>query len=144
MSLEDYNYYGDYRVQARERGKWYSRIVNRDFVEAEVFDSETGDTETREVRVKREVCPTCGGIGTHTNPSVDCGGISGSEFDDDPEFAREYFRGTLDVPCYECNGERVILRPCDSETEFIEYLDELERGLEESLAISLAERRMGC
>jgi len=54
------------------------------------------------------VCGLCDGKGRHVNPSIDCGGISGEEFDADPEFAECYMRGDYDVTCSECNGRRVV------------------------------------
>jgi|9_EtaG_2_1085328.scaffolds.fasta_scaffold00002_53 hypothetical protein len=70
------------------------------------------DMEDREYRpfrkmvlpVKRVPCETCGGKGTHVNPSVDAGGISSREFDEDPGFRDNYFSGVFDVRCYSCNG----------------------------------------
>jgi hypothetical protein len=58
---------------------------------------------------KFEVCETCGGHGTHVNPSIDAHGISADEFAEDPDFAEDYFAGRYDVPCVECNGRNVAL-----------------------------------
>lgn len=58
---------------------------------------------------KFEVCPTCNGRGTHTNPSIDCGGITASEWAEwDPEEQDYYMSGGYDVTCSHCNGKRVI------------------------------------
>lgn len=54
------------------------------------------------------VCDTCGGKGSHVNPSIDAHGITQEEFDEDPEFRENYFSGAYDVPCYECHGKRVV------------------------------------
>lgn len=71
-----------------------------------------GDCETEIVIVaKFDVCPRCSGSGTHVNPAVDGNGISREDFDQDPDFEREYIAGTYDVPCYQCNGKRVVLVP---------------------------------
>ena len=56
---------------------------------------------------KFEVCGTCDGRGTHVNPSIDAGGITQQEFDDDPQFRADYFGGAYDVKCAECHGQRV-------------------------------------
>lgn len=61
-----------------------------------------------EVPFKYDVCPLCEGRGTHTNPSIDCGGLSVEDFAEDPDFAEEYLGGKYDVPCYECHGKRVV------------------------------------
>lgn len=54
------------------------------------------------------VCDTCSGRGQHVNPSIDCGGISGEDFDADPDFAEAYMGGAYDVTCGECQGRRVV------------------------------------
>ena len=99
-----------------------------------------------------EVCGRCGGEGSHTNPSIDGNGITGSEMNelchDDPEFRVNYFSGMYDVSCEECDGLRVV-RVIDWE-RFEEKMPELAqqylRDLEEEAAWhreSEAERRMG-
>lgn len=55
-----------------------------------------------------EVCPRCDGVGSHVNPSIDGNGLTAEDFAEDPDFADEYMRGTYDVPCTECHGERVV------------------------------------
>lgn len=55
-----------------------------------------------------QVCSRCRGEGTHVNPSIDGNGLIAEDFADDPDFAEEYSRGTYDVPCSECHGERVV------------------------------------
>lgn len=54
---------------------------------------------------KRVVCPRCDGSGVHDHPSFS-NGVSGL---DDPDFAKEYFRGTYDVRCEECDGKNIVL-----------------------------------
>lgn len=53
-------------------------------------------------------CPTCDGRGHHVNPSIDAGGLTRSDFDEDPDFEEGYFGGRYDVTCYECRGRRVV------------------------------------
>lgn len=55
-----------------------------------------------------QVCSRCRGEGTHVNPSIDGHGLTAEDFAEDPDFAEEYMRGTYDVPCSECGGERVV------------------------------------
>lgn len=54
------------------------------------------------------VCPTCGGKGTHVNPSIDSHGLSSDDFYSDPDFEEAYFNGYYDVTCYRCNGRNVV------------------------------------
>jgi hypothetical protein len=53
-------------------------------------------------------CPRCGGEGKHVNPSVDGHGLSREDFDEDPDFAENYFAGVYDVTCERCRGLRVV------------------------------------
>lgn len=58
---------------------------------------------------KFAICPTCQGRGTHTNPNIDCGGITSSEWAEwGPEEQDHYMSGVYDVACSQCNGEKVI------------------------------------
>ena len=54
-----------------------------------------------------EVCSVCQGEGTHVNPSIDCDGLTHEDFDADPEFQDNYFRGDYDITCNNCGGKRV-------------------------------------
>lgn len=84
------------------------RLVHRDLDQPRIHE----DAEDRVYVPYRMVvfpctmaeCPTCRGRGRHVNPSVDCMGISSSEFQRDPDFAEAYFSGVYDVTCYECEG----------------------------------------
>jgi hypothetical protein len=57
---------------------------------------------------KFEVCPTCKGRGKHVNRNIDGNGLTREDFDEDPDFEEAYFRGDYDVPCEQCDGNRVI------------------------------------
>lgn len=50
------------------------------------------------------ICTLCHGDGTHVNPSIDAGGLSREDFDNDPDFAESYMRGDYDVTCARCGG----------------------------------------
>jgi len=53
---------------------------------------------------KWAICNVCDGNGVHVNPSIDCGGLTQDDFDQDPEFAESYFSGRYDQTCSGCNG----------------------------------------
>lgn len=151
MNLDDRNYYNDHRVQAGERAKWYKSIDARRMVAivlVNYVDEQDGlETEEEcEVPFKFEVCPTCDGKGTHTNPSVDSGGITGSEWAEwDDEDRESYMEGTYDVQCYECRGQRVTPE-MDRERvdpKILEHMDRAAREEAEFRAIERAERMMG-
>ena len=89
--------------------KWYEKVLNRNTVL--VVDPETD--ELFEVEVKNEVCPRCDGEGQYVDPNIDSHGLTRDDFDADSDFERDYFRGTYDVPCVECNGSRVVKVPTE-------------------------------
>ena len=110
----------------------------------------TEDEDGNEVRIELpthwEVCPVCDGEGKHVNPSIDCGGISGDQFDDDPEFWESYQAGVFDVVCYHCEGLRVV-RAVDWDRltdEQRRLLEEQEQADAEYEAERRAEFIMGC
>lgn len=85
------------------------------------------------------VCDRCNGTGVHDNQAFS-NGISSEDFNEDPDFREQYMRGDYDVPCTECDGNRVVSAP-DRERLNAEQLTALEshyRGLAEAAA----ERRM--
>ena len=68
-----------------------------------------GGSATVQCETKFVICPTCNGRGTHTNPNIDCGGITASEWAEwGPEEQDRYMSGGYDVTCSHCNGEKVI------------------------------------
>ena len=68
-----------------------------------------GGSATVQCETKYEICPTCNGRGTHTNPNIDCGGITASEWAEwGPEEQDHYMSGGYDVTCYTCHGEKVV------------------------------------
>lgn len=69
--------------------------------------NEDGEEFEIELRAHYEVCDLCEGKGSHVNPSIDAGGISGDTFRDDPDFFEEYTSGVYDVTCHQCKGKRV-------------------------------------
>ena len=60
-----------------------------------------------EVPIVFEVCPECGGSGTHCNRNIDGNGLTAEDFAEDPDFAEDYFAGNYDVICEMCDGLRV-------------------------------------
>lgn len=93
-----------------------------------------------------EVCGRCHGKGTHVNPSIDGNGITSDEMDElGPEFLEDYLGGVYDVPCEECEGERVVLVPDEdrcSPAQLKAYRDHLREEYEYRAEVA-AERRMG-
>ena len=93
-----------------------------------------------------EVCPVCGGKGTHVNPSIDAGGLTGEDFAEDPDFAEGYFSGMYDQTCNYCGG-RTTVPAVDEDrltSEQREALEAQDRADAEIHAERMMEIRMGC
>lgn len=114
----------DHRDVAGLRGAWYKRLDERRMtavVEVLCTVEDVGEdahgycTEEITVRFEWGVCPTCGGRGSHTNPSIDAQGLSAEDFLADPDFAMDYLSGKYDVACNECGGQRVVPVPADDD-----------------------------
>lgn len=54
------------------------------------------------------ICPGCRGEGTCVNPNIDAHGLTREDFDEDPDFADDYFSGRYDVSCGACGGSGKI------------------------------------
>ena len=114
------------------------------------FEDHEGVHRRIEHPAHNEVCGLCAGKGSHVNPSIDAEGISSEEFDEDPGFREDYFRGVYDVSCYECGGKRVVAkalrdprRLTPRQVENLAFVDDLAEDLSEMYAVMAAERRMG-
>ena len=95
---------------------WLRRTFPSDFHSIPSFESlMASHEELKEVgeslsmprvvaHTKWAICNVCDGNGTHVNPSIDCGGLTQDDFDQDPEFAESYFSGRYDQTCSGCNG----------------------------------------
>lgn len=143
--IDDTNFYNDHRVRAKETGKWYKSINEKRMVAIVSIEIEPYVEEDTEVPFKYEVCPTCNGKGTHVNPSIDCNGLTREDFDEDPDFAEDYFKGIYNVPCYECGGRRVVPEMDLPENDPIAI--KINKSIQEELeyqAICAAERAAGC
>lgn len=133
------------------------RPVYEKFDEARL-DPEAEDRPYRPFRVvafpcKMAACTTCDGTGRHVNPSIDAGGLTQSDFDDDPGFREEYFSGMYDVTCYACDGAKSwpvvdveALHPDELPLyqKFVEWREGIEREEAAYAAERRAEIRMGC
>lgn len=89
--------------------------------------TDEGDEVELTIRSHKEVCPRCHGNGSHVNPAVDGNGITWEQMDElGPEFLEDYLRGLYDVPCQECDGQRVVDVPDESDPNFAIYMADLE------------------
>lgn len=93
--------------------KWWSEFDKRRMMVLPKWADNDEDLDAVEekdwIPVKYELCETCRGKGTVVNPNIDRQGLSREDFDEDPDFAEDYFSGAYDIACNECNGERVAL-----------------------------------
>ncbi len=147
--IEEQNYRNDYRVRALE-GRKMRIDLDRMVALIEIDDDDEPQPTPVRVPIKFEICGVCGGKGTHVNPSIDCGGLSREDFDDDPDFERDYFGGAYDVQCGGCGGKRVepmLDRDAALTAEqerAIKYFDDLCEDDAGYAAECEAERRAGC
>lgn len=107
--MDNWNYMNDPRTNASSAYKGYNPR-NRTLTIEWTDYNENGEEieESLTLPAHMEVCDLCRGTGSHANPSVDAGGISREDFDEDPDFEEEYFSGTYDVPCAQCVGKNVV------------------------------------
>lgn len=139
------NYYEDRRVRAQNR--WYTEFDEKKMVATVTLYNEEDHSESDEdIPVLFEVCPTCNGKGKHVNPSIDCNGLTAEDFAEDPDFAESYISGMYDVPCYGCDGRRVV-PVVDEERTPRDLLAKLHQKWQDEAdyrATVMAERRFGC
>jgi hypothetical protein len=109
-----------------------------------------GSQATVSCESRFEICNTCQGRGKHVNPSIDCNGITASEWADwDEEDQERYWTGGYDVACSQCKGERVI-QVLEYDTKNLLYnwccerLSEYYEGQYQSAQEYAWEKRMGC
>ena len=96
------------------------------------------------------ICHVCEGEGKHVNPSIDCGGISQSDWDEwDYDDREAYMSGAYDVTCQNCNGSgkvRVYAEAQDG--SLLQWCYQAHADAQEARWSDAAERaaelRMGC
>jgi hypothetical protein len=126
---------------------WENDARNCDADETPVLyftDAEGNDAE-KKLPTTWVVCDVCRGAGSHVNPSIDCGGLTCEDFDEDPDFAEAYMSGAYDQTCNRCRG-RTTVRAVDWDALSPEDAKAYEEQLDEDAryrGIEAAERRMG-
>ena len=101
-------------------------------------DYEEEEEVTLRLPTKFEVCDLCNGKGTTVNPSIDAGGLSQEDFEEDPDFEEEYFSGRYDITCPQCRGKRVVpvvsveSMSKDQKAVYDEYIKEKQEEAEEA------------
>lgn len=89
------------------------RVLNADLYRNSNFclyrtNPDTGAEYEDQLPLHWVVCPTCGGRGTHVNPSIDAGGLTGDDLYDDPDFFEDYRSGLYDQVCSTCHGRTTV------------------------------------
>lgn len=150
MCMSEANYDNDSRVIAGRRGDWFYSLDLKTMTAEVMVENPDPNIDLYEipvvVRVKYAVCGTCGGRGTHVDPSIDCNGLGRDDFDDDPDFREDYFSGRYDVECYGCQGQRVVI-VMDREKTAKDIIKLVDSKFDADAAYEAeirAERRMGC
>lgn len=154
-TIEDMSYWRDPRVIAAMTNDAY-RVVSANQSETTVRLFEEclerlieyehlpeGHDGTFKGQTKFEVCDTCSGSGKTVNPSIDAGGLSQEDFDEDPDFAESYFSGNYDIVCAGCKGEKVVPHIIFHDHRIGEAVREWQVDAAEEAASSAHERMMG-
>ena len=82
------------------------------FTHPALNDSETDEEQVFWLSGKMEVCPECGGTGSHVRRDIDDSAMVDSMREDgDDEGLEAYFGGAYDVRCTRCNGANVVFAP---------------------------------
>ena len=141
-----HNSHGDSRtINARYQREFDAGCDLKRMTFTFVRETENGEETSYTLPVKMEVCPTCKGRGTHTNPAIDAGGYCDDGDDCDEYGENRYFSGFYDMVCQTCHGRNVVAvidrHMADMDTLNVWY-KKCEDD-EEFEAISRAERRMG-
>lgn len=145
MNIENYNYYHDPRtIEGMVPREKIQETKNGVSILFETEDDD-GVITVHWLKTRYELCRTCEGRGKHVNASIDCCGLSQEDFDRDPEFEENYFNGTYDVTCNECNGRRVvpILDEGANDPELVAKYQEYRNDLYNDARESASERAMG-
>ncbi len=144
INFENYHYQMDSRVGARDL--WIGYSAEAKTLTRTVYEDD-GSEEEVAFPATLVVCSMCEGTATVVNPSIDAGGLSGSDLEDG-EFVSSYFRGHYDIACPSCSGQRVVPvideKACGDELK--DALERLRRQEEEEAACEAAsryERAMG-
>lgn len=157
--IEEANFYSDRRVvnaaaMAAFREGCDERSMTFSF---EVDNGEGDEPQVFSLPLRREVCHTCDGKGTHVNPSIDAGGISDDDdfwYDDEAWEEGEdgemgpvsrYHSGFYDVTCQTCLGKNVVLAIARERADpaTLALWDEMEEDRADLEREYAAERRMG-
>jgi len=94
------------------------------------------------VPIRFEACGSCEGKGSYVNPNIDRDGLTFEDFED-RDFADDYMRGTYDVLCGECEGERVAPVYSGDDYSISRGIEDKVAGRHVFIAEVEAEQRMG-
>ena len=145
--IDRLNYLNDPRVIARDTPGAFASFDTRTMTGTVTTYDDDGHAIEHELHGRMEVCDTCSGRGTHTNPSIDAGGYDFDGDDVDEETGEShYLSGRYDVACYECKGRRVVPVPVartPADEAVLAQLAEYAQQLADSRAEQRAEWAMG-
>ena len=155
MNLEERNYWSDHRVIAGLKSPIY-KVISTDQFKTKVELSESALEQMidegilpenhdgiLEGQTKFEVCETCRGSGAVVNPSIDAGGLTPEDFDEDPDFHESYMQGDYDICCPECGGEKVVPRVIFHDEKIAEGIRKCEIAEAQYAREIACERSMG-
>jgi hypothetical protein len=107
--IEERNYMNDRRTRAKDAWDGFDQATNTITISWTDYDEEDYEVEKElKLPARFELCDLCEGKGKVVNPSIDAGGLSRDDFDEDPGFEEDYHSGRFDIHCPQCQGKRVI------------------------------------
>jgi len=138
--MEERNYMMDPRTNAKNAWEGYDERAGTMAISWTRYDEEhdTEEEKTLNLPARLEICDLCSGKGSVVDPSIDAGGLSQYDFDEDPGFEEEYHGGTYNIPCPQCGSERVVptvnydALSAEQKKEFDEYQREQAEAAEEA------------
>lgn len=143
--IENMNYHSDRRVRAMEAESLFENFDESAMTAEYIYETDEGDEVTEQVHMRFEVCDLCDGRGKVANPSIDCGGLTREDFDEDPDFRESYMSGRYDISCPQCHGKRVhaVLDERATQPELLTRIQTKQREDAAFARECAAERMMG-
>ena len=119
--------------------------------DSEIFSEQAGERYGRPVFKfgiavdgQMEVCPRCGGHGSHDRVDLDCSKIvDNMQEDGDLEGIEHYFAGGYSQTCEQCHGKNVVLAPYNVPEWASKEMSEWDEQASYDAAYAAQERAMG-
>ena len=138
----------DIRILSSLIEKWHVRLDEKTWLATTIVYDDNGEEKEEQIPFKYTICNTCNGTGYYVNPNIDSHGITqeeGSEEWGDSD-RQNYLEGLYDVPCRNCDGQRVvaIIDKTRATEKQINLVNEKIQEEHDYARLVESERRFGC